>query len=229
MSTTTCIIVEDDKISSLHLQRLVEQETRFTLAGTFTNADDALSFLSHQMIDLIFLDIEMPGANGFQLLDQLPYRPYVILTTSKTEYAFTAFQYSVTDYLKKPITIPRFKESIKKIGPYLEKQKDNHAHDIFIRADGKLIRLHNNEICFVEALGDYVKFVTEQKNYLSLTTLKSIEEKLNDDMFLKVHRSYIINTKKINDIEDNTVLIGRHVIPISKAHRKTVMDRLNII
>ena len=225
----SCIIVEDDKISALHLQRMIEQEPSLTLAGAFMNADDALLFLAQEMVDLIFLDVEMPDVNGFQLLDQLPYRPYVILTTSKTEYAFTAFQYSVTDYLKKPITLPRFKEAIKKIEPFIAKQKDNNANDIFIRADGKLIRLHNNEICFVEALGDYVKFVTEHKNYLSLTTLKSIEEKLNDEMFLKVHRSYIINTKKINDIEDNTVLIGKHVIPISKAHRKLVMDKLNII
>ena len=227
--STSCIIVEDDKISALHLQRMVEQELSLTLSGTFTNVDDALHFLAQEMVDLIFLDVEMPDVNGFQLLDQLPYRPYVILTTAKTEYAFTAFQYSVTDYLKKPITIPRFKEAIKKIEPFIAKQKDHNANDIFIRADGKLIRLHNNEIFFVEALGDYVKFVTEQKNYLSLTTLKSIEEKLNDETFLKVHRSYIINTKKINDIEDNTVLIGKHVIPISKAHRKLVMDRLNII
>src|SRR6476469_435369 len=227
--STSCIIVEDDKISALHLQRMIEQEPTLMLADTFVSADDALHFLSHEMIDLIFLDIEMPGINGFQLLDQLPYRPFVILTTAKTEYAFTAFQYSVTDYLKKPITLPRFKEAIKKIKPFVAEQKDNHANDIFIRADGKLIRLHNSEICFVEALGDYVKFVTENKNYLSLTTLKSIEEKLNGQMFLKVHRSYIINTKKINDIEDNTVLIGRHVIHISKAHRKLVMDKLNII
>jgi len=225
----SCIIVEDDKISALHLRRMIEQEPSLTLAGIFMNADDALLFLAQEMVDLIFLDVEMPDVNGFQLLDQLPYRPYVILTTAKTEYAFTAFQYSVTDYLTKPITLPRFKEAIKKIEPFIAKQKDNNANDIFIRADGKLIRLHNNEICFVEALGDYVKFVTENKNYLSLTTLKSIEEKLNDEMFLKVHRSYIINTKKINDIEDNTVLIGKHVIPISKAHRKLVMDRLNII
>ena len=227
--TISCIIVEDDKISSLHLQRMVEQEPTLLLLGAFTNADEALVFLSTEIVDLIFLDIEMPGANGFQLLDQLPYRPNVILTTGKTEYAFTAFEYSVRDYLKKPITIPRFKESIKKMEPLITKQKDTIAHDVFIKADGKLVRLHNNDICFVEALGDYVKFVTDQKNYLSLSTLKSIEEKLDDKMFVKVHRSYIINTKKINDIEDNTILIGKHVIPISKAHRKIVLDRLNII
>src|SRR6478752_8295079 len=144
-----CIIVEDEKIAAQHLQRLVEQENSLMLRGVFFNAADALNYLSEEIVDLIFLDVEMPGTTGFDLLDQLPYRPYIILTTSKTEYAFTAFQYSVTDYLKKPITLPRFKEAIKKIEPYVEKQKDNHANDIFIRADGKLIRLHNSDICFV--------------------------------------------------------------------------------
>jgi DNA-binding LytR/AlgR family response regulator len=224
-----CIIIEDDHISSFHLRRLVEQESSLALHGTFFNAKEALDFLSKEMIDLIFLDIEMPDVTGFELLDQLPYRPYIILTTSKTEYAFTAFQYNVVDYLKKPITLPRFKESIEKIKPRINHEKARVSNDIFIKADGKLIRLHDNDINFIEAVGDYVKFVTTEKTFLSLATLKSIEEKLNSDAFVKVHRSYIINTKKISDIEDNTILIGKHVIPISKAHRKVIMDRLNII
>ena len=223
------IIIEDDHISSFHLRRLVEQESSLALHGTFFNAKEALDFLSKEMIDLIFLDIEMPDVTGFDLLDQLPYRPYIILTTSKTEYAFTAFQYNVVDYLKKPITLPRFKESIEKIKPRINHEKARVSNDIFIKADGKLIRLHDNDINFIEAVGDYVKFVTTEKTFLSLATLKSIEEKLNSDAFVKVHRSYIINTKKISDIEDNTILIGKHVIPISKAHRKVIMDRLNII
>lgn len=224
-----CIIIEDEKIAAQHLQRLVEQESSLALHGVFFNVAEALNFLAEELIDLIFLDVEMPGSTGFDLLDQLSYRPFIILTTSKTEYAFTAFQYSVTDYLKKPITIPRFKESVEKIKPLINKQKANLANDIFIKADGKLICLHNNDIRFIEATGDYVKFVTDQKTFLSLATLKSIEEKLNPDMFLKVHRSYIINTKKITDIEDNTILMGQHVIPISKAHRKIVMEKLNIL
>jgi DNA-binding LytR/AlgR family response regulator len=224
-----CIIVEDDKIAAQHLQRLVEKENSLTLHGVFYNVADALKYLSEEVVDLIFLDIEMPDATGFDLLDQLPYRPYIILTTSKTEYAFTAFQYSVTDYLKKPITIPRFKESVEKIKPLISKQKANLSNDIFIKTDGKLICLHNDDIRFIEAVGDYVKFVTDQKTFLSLATLKSIEEKLNHEIFLKVHRSYIVNTKKITDIEDNTILMGKNVIPISKAHRKIVMEKLNII
>ncbi|MEX6689405.1 LytTR family DNA-binding domain-containing protein [Danxiaibacter flavus] len=225
-----CIIVDDDKISLLHLQRLIEQEPYLSLSGAFTGAEEASAYLVENVVDLIFLDIEMPGINGFQLLDTLSYMPHVILTTSKTEYAFTAFQYNVTDYLKKPLTKPRFKEALEKVKPSLPKHKSATVSDLFIKTDGRLIRLHDNEILFVEALGDYVKFVTENNKYhLSLTTLKSIEEKLNGDIFLKVHRSYIINTKKINDIEDNSIVIGKHVIPISKSHRKRVMDKLNIV
>lgn len=224
-----CIVVEDDEISSLHLQQLIKKESTLVLNGSFTNVEDAAKFLSKQMIDLIFLDIEMPGANGFQLLDMLPYKPYVILVTAKTEYAFTAFQYSVTDYLKKPVSQPRFKEALEKINVAAAKKEEEKSDDIFIKADGKLIRLMADDVLFVEALGDYVKFVTDKKNYLSLATFKSTEEKLRGNIFLKVHRSYLINTKKITDIEDNTVIINKHVIPISKAHRKIVLENLNIL
>lgn len=223
-----CIIIEDDYISASHLLRLVEQENSLVLHGAFFSAKEALEFLSRQMIDLIFLDVEMPEITGFELLDRLPYRPYVILTTSKTEHAFTAFQYNVVDYLKKPITLPRFKESIEKIRPRINNEKARVSNDIFIKVDSKHIRLHDNDISFIEAVGDYVKFVTADKTFLTLATLKSIEEKLNPNIFVKVHRSYIVNTKKIKDIENNTILIGKHTIPISKAYRKIIMDRLNI-
>ena len=145
------IIIDDEPHAREKLELLLRKYcSDVEVVATAKNAEEGIAAINKYHPQLVFLDVEMPGVNGFQLLDQLPYRPYVILTTAKTEYAFTAFQYSVTDYLKKPITLPRFKEAIKKIEPYVEKQKDNNAHDIFIRADGKLIRLHNNEICFVE-------------------------------------------------------------------------------
>jgi DNA-binding LytR/AlgR family response regulator len=103
------------------------------------------------------------------------------------------------------------------------------SNHIFIKAEGKLIRLYENEICFVKALRDYVKVVTEKKNYLSLGTLKSIEAKLENSSFIKVHRSYIINAKKIDCLSHNTIIIGIHEIPISKSRRKVAMDKLNIL
>lgn len=225
----SCIIIEDDNLSAKHLERLISQERELNIEHIFNDANKALDFLMQELTDLIFLDVEMPNLNGFELLDSLPYRPLIILTTSKTEYAFTAFQYNVIDYLKKPITIPRFKEAIEKVKPLIHKQYENEENDLFIKADGKLIRLPLNDILYIEALGDYVKFVTPKKTHLSLITLKVIEYKLKYSVFLKVHRSYIINIKKITRIEDNTILIDQHVIPISKTYKKIVLEKLHIV
>ena len=169
-------------------RRLVE------VKGHFLNVADALAFLDKENVDLIFLDVEMPGATGFELMDSLTYRPKVILTTSKTEYAFDAFQYHVDDYLKKPFTYKRFLESIEKIqkvGATTEVSVE--ADHLFIKVDTKLVKLMNNDILYVESMGDYVKFVTPEKKYVSLNTLKNLEEKLSKSSFLKVHRSYIVN------------------------------------
>ncbi len=130
----------------------------------FLNAEDALLFLKDNVVDLIFLDVEMPGASGFELLDQLVYAPQVILTTSKTEYAYNAFQYNVTDYLKKAFHISTFPEAVQKVSKKTEQQNGNSDQDhMFIKSDGKLIRLHNDDILFIESMGDYVKFITSAK------------------------------------------------------------------
>ena len=154
----------------------------------------------------------------------------MILTTSKTEYAFDAFQYHVDDYLKKPFTYKRFLESIEKIqkvGATTEVSVE--ADHLFIKVDTKLVKLMNNDILYVESMGDYVKFVTPEKKYVSLNTLKNLEEKLSKSSFLKVHRSYIVNITKIDDLQGNTVYINGNAIPIGKAHKDDVMKRLNII
>jgi DNA-binding LytR/AlgR family response regulator len=177
----------------------------------------------------------MPGATGFQLLDQLMYMPKVILTTSKTDYAFDAFQYGVFDYLKKPIPFNRFLETINKIKENLNgeaaanKPKDNVSEEIFIKADGKLTRLNYQEILYIESLGDYVKYFTPGKNYVTLSTLKAVEEKMSGAKFMKVHRSYIVNIQKIKDIQDNSLVIDGKVIPISKSFRSEVMSRINVV
>src|SRR5438045_6863149 len=143
----------------------------------------------------------MPGATGFDLLDNLTFRPKIILTTSKTEYAFNAFQYNVDDYLKKPFTYKRFIESIEKI----QKIEPEKAHTsskepdhLFIKVDTKLVKLLNNDILYVESMGDYVRFVTVSKKLVTLNTLKNLEEKLSSTSFLKVNRSNIVNIYKID-------------------------------
>ena len=225
------VIVEDLQVAADYLTRCCEKSGLLEVKGHFTNVEDALQFLNQQSVDILFLDVEMPGATGFELLDRLAYYPKVILTTSKTEYAYNAFEYNVSDFLKKPFTYQRFLEAVQKItSPTAENNLNSTATDhIFIKTDGKLIRLNNSDILFIESMGDYVKFVSHDKKYITHNTIKNLEEKVNKQCFLKTHRSYIINVDKIDDIRENLLFIKGNEIPISKAHRSEVLKRLNII
>ncbi|GAB2519052.1 LytR/AlgR family response regulator transcription factor [Spirosoma aerophilum] len=226
-----CIIVEDEPMSRKSLQRLCEQHGSLEVLGVFDNATSALDFLAEQEVDLIWLDIEMPGLSGFDLLEQLPSIPYVILTTSKIEYAFEAFQYNVTDYLKKPISMPRFKIAVEKVLDLNARAKANPSDsrkEIYIKTDGRYIRLPFDTISYIENTGDYVKIFTNTQTYVVYTTMKYLEEKLGFQ-FLRVHRSYIVHLDKIVDIEDNTLVINNKVIPISRANKSELMNRLNLL
>ncbi|MFN8252365.1 MAG: LytTR family DNA-binding domain-containing protein [Ferruginibacter sp.] len=230
-----CIIVDDEPIAGGFLKHYCEKQGTLHVAGTFENAADALLFLKEQSVDILFLDVEMPGLSGFELLDQLAYLPKVVLTTSKTDYAFNAFQYNVTDYLKKPISYSRFQSAVDKVTdslstavktpPALAGKKE----DVFIKTDGKFVRLNYEDILYIESMGDYVKYCTSNKTYVTHSTLKAVEEKVEDSSFIKVHRSYIVNLKKIKDIQDNTLLIEGKVIPISKSLKSDVLQKIGVI
>jgi len=224
------IIVEDLQAAADFLKKFCDKSGIVEVQAHFLSAEEALEYLSGNLVDLIFLDVEMPGATGFDLMDQLVYTPQVILTTSKTEYAYDAFQYNVTDYLKKPFTYQRFLEAIQKVQKKSEQDAETAEQDhLFIKADGKLIRLKHDEILYIESMGDYVKFVTADKKYISHNTIKNLETKVNPQKFLKVHRSYIVNLSRIDDIQENVLFIRGNMIPISKAHRSRVMQKINIV
>ena len=240
----SCIIVEDIQIAADFLRKFCEKSDLVEVKGHFLNVTDALDFLDRERVDLLFLDVEMPGANGFDLLDRLTYSPMIVLTTSKTEYAFNAFQYHVNDYLKKPFTYKRFIEAIGKLQQQpsaeatpaspapslpspLAQQTDSEF--LFIKADDKLTKIKKDDILFLESMRDYVKFVTSAKNYVTYSTLKNMEEKLIGQTFLKVHRSYIVNLSKIDDIRGNTIYILGNQIPIGKGHKEDLEARLNIL
>jgi DNA-binding LytR/AlgR family response regulator len=228
----TCVIIEDLPVAAEYTRKCCEKSGQLEVLGQFGNAEEALDFLNTTTVDLLFLDVEMPGATGFELLDQLPYTPKVILTTSKPEYAYDAFEYRVVDFLKKPFTYQRFQEALQKLQEKAEvASADNNPlnNAIFIKSDGKLVRLNNEDILYIESMGDYVKFVTLDKKYITHNTIKALEEKVNKEYFMKVHRSYIINITKIDDIRENDLFIRGTEIPISKAHKSEVLKRLNII
>lgn len=226
-----CVILDDEPMALSFLERYCAKTPELELVGSFSNVDGAFDYLKDNEIQILFLDVEMPGNNGFTLLDKLIYMPKVILTTSKTEYAFDAFEYHVTDFLKKPITYNRFLKSVEKATQSSgEAQSDTpEEKDFFIKAEGKLIRLCYEDILYIESVGDYVKYFTASKNYLTHSTLKAVEEKMGTHQFMKVHRSYIVNLRKIRDIQDNSVVIEGKVIPISKSLKQGVMQKLNVV
>lgn len=221
----TSIIVEDLNSAAVLLQRHCERSGIIDVLGHFTSAEEALHFLIANPVDLIFLDVEMPGKSGFEFLDLLVKKPMVILTTSSTAYAFNAFEYHVTDFLLKPFTYQRFLDSIKK----LDKINPNTSpveSFIFIKVNGKLLRINYSDILYIESLGDYVKFVTPQKKYITHNTIKNLEATIHSSDFVKVHRSYIINLNAVEDLQDNNLLIGGSYIPVSKANKSKLVQKL---
>ena len=228
-----CFIVEDELMARKSLMKLCEKVDRLDLIDTFENADDALSAMKDIQIDLIFLDIELPGISGIEMLERMSVIPQLIFTTGNKEYAFEAFEYDVTDFLKKPITHGRFQKAVEKA---IVKQDQFDAiatasarNEIYIRSEGKYIRIPYSDILYFENFGDYVKVITHDGNHIIHGSMKSINSRIQHPRFLKVHRSYIINLDKIVDIEDSTIVIEKSVIPISRAYRPILMKTINIL
>jgi len=222
----TSIIVEDLQPSADFLMKFCERSGMVDVHQHCEDAEQALAYLSGNLVDLIFLDVEMPGLNGFQMLDQLIYKPQVILTTSKEEYAYNAFEYRVSDFLKKPFSYQRFLDAVGKVD---KSNQDIEENQIFIKVNGKLVRLKYNDILFMESMGDYVKFVTAEKKHITLNTMKNLEQKLCGQQFCKVHRSYIVNLSFIEDIQESTLYIKGNEIPVSKANRSVVLQKIKVL
>lgn len=235
-----CIILDDEELSRVILKQQLSKHIDLIFIEEFSDAMSALKFLNKHDVDLIFLDIHMPDFSGFDLLQTLKNPPKIILITSDKNFAIEAFEYEcVVDYLVKPINDERFTKAINKarnsslIGLDILSSNKSLTHEIesefYINIDRRLIKIEYHSVNVVEAKGDYIHIKTDSKNYIVNSTLKKIEEKLPKDIFLKVHRSFIVNFKKIIDIEDNSVLIGKEVIPVSRSQRPELMKRLNLL
>ncbi|MBT8325839.1 MAG: LytTR family DNA-binding domain-containing protein [Winogradskyella sp.] len=234
-----CIIIDDEATARAVIDQLCSQVQKLNVLEEFPNAIQAIKYLNQNEVDLIFLDIHMPDFTGFDFIDTLKNPPKIILTTSDSNFAIQAFEYEcIVDYLVKPITLERFQKAINKAEtsekPKTEINKSNNVevssgNDLYVNIDRRLIKIDIPSIYLIEAKGDYINVKTEDKNYTVHSTLKKIEDKLPDSLFLKVHRSYIINVDKIIDIEDNSVLIKKDVIPVSRSNRPELMKRLNLL
>lgn len=233
-----CIIIDDEAAARAIVNQHCSKIPDLDVIEEFDNAIDAIKFLNQQLIDVVFLDIHMPGFSGVDFVQTLKNPPKIVLTTSDTDFAIAAYEYeAIIDYLVKPITAERFEKCIQKVKNALVQQPkavpdtapDEIGEDLYINIDRRLIKLKLKEIMIIEAQGDYIDVKTEKENYRVHTTLKKIKEKLPEKLFLQIHRSYIINSTKIIDIEDNSVLIEKSVIPISRSNRPELMRRLNLL
>ncbi len=238
-----CIIIDDEGTARMIIQQLCSQVDELSVLEEFPNAIQAIKYLNSNTVDLIFLDIHMPDFTGFDFIQTLKNPPQIILTTSDKNFALEAFEYDcIVDYLVKPITLPRFLKALQKVETGTSENTETETspvqnasaptsgeNDLYINIDRRLIKIAIPSIKVIEAKGDYILIKTEKQNYTVHSTLKKIEEKLPDDLFLKVHRSYVINFKKIIDIEDNSVLIEKDVIPVSRSNRPELMRRLNLL
>lgn len=233
-----CLIIDDEATARMIISQLIEKNENLQLEEEFPKAMQAIKYLNQQSTDLIFLDIHMPDFTGFDFIQTLKDPPNVILTTSDKSFAIEAFEYDcIVDYLVKPITQERFDKAVKKAlnAKTATKTQDpisdlnKTENDLYVNIDRRLIKIDIPSIYLIEAKGDYIQIKTFNKNYTVHSTLKKIEDKLPDDLFLKIHRSFVINTKHIIDIEDNSVLIEKDVVPVSRSNRPELMKRLNLL
>lgn len=228
------LIVDDNKIARTTMKQLASQVNDITVAGECANAMDTYNILQQQSVDLILLDIEMPGMTGLELTKNLGNKkPVIIFTTSKKEYAAEAFELNVADYIVKPVTPARFIQAIDKAREILQSKiegfKLNNDEFVFIRDSNIVRRLKLDDILFAEAMGDYVKLHTTQKFFAIHTTLKAVEDKLPGSKFIRVHRSYIAALTKIDTIQDGALVINGNAVPVADAYRAALNKRMNIL
>ena len=233
-----CLIIDDEEMARTIIHQFIKKNPHLEFEAEFSHALQAIKFLNQESADLIFLDIHMPDFTGFDFIQTLKNPPNIILTTSDRNFAIEAFEYDcIVDYIVKPVSQERFDKAVQKALNFKAPETSQNTvssinkteNDLYVNIDRRLIKIDIPTIYLIEAKGDYIQIKTSGKNYTVHSTLKKIEDKLPLDLFLKVHRSYIINTQKIIDIEDNSVLIEKDVVPVSRSNRPELMKRLNLL
>ena len=225
--TIKCIVVEDEPAAREILQRNLSQCPELEWCGSFEDPFSAQSFLSQNIIDLIFLDINLPGMSGISFLRTLINPPLIIITTAYPQYAVDGFDLEVVDFLLKPFSFERFYKSVNKAKERLHpRQSGIPNRRITIRADKRIYQIDLDELLYVESCGDYTAVFCTDKKLVTHETLKSWEEKLKGHSFQKIHRSMIINLQKIDHIEGNMAIIGKHKLTISDAYREPLISSL---
>jgi len=233
-----CILIDDEPLSRKGLKEYIADIDFLNLLGEFDNPLSATEMLGRGEVQLLFLDIQMPKITGLDFVKTLQHPPAVIFTTAYPQYALDGFDVNALDYLVKPISFDRFFKAALKAKQWHEMKNDfqklvsipdtagNATDYFFIKADNKLVKVLLDDILFAEAMQNYVTIQTTSKKYISYLTIKSVEEYLPGDRFIKVHKSFIIAAARVDSIDGNEIRMGEHHIPISRSLKEEVTDKL---
>jgi len=228
-----CAVVDDSSLQRLSIVKLIKDHPNLKLVAEYNNAIETKNGLLDTDVDLIFLDIEMPILSGFDLLDNLANKPQIIFVTGKTKYAFKAFDYDAVDYIHKPVNKERFNNAVAKaIKLHDLKVNGTIVEDedfIFVKSNLKNRKVFLSKLKYIEALGDYVKFVTEKDSFVVLATMKSFEKQLPQDKFLRIHKSYIVNLEKVERYNSKNLEIDKEQIPLSRHKKSDLIEALSAI
>ena len=225
-----CIIIEDERLAQDVIKSHLQKSGRFNLIGTFRTAPEAKEVIDNEEVDLIFLDIQLPGMTGLNFLRSLSNPPLVVFTTSYPEYALESYEFNVIDYLLKPISYERFSKTIDKIfdGKIFKDDskeiKSFHREHIFIKSNSKFLRVSFSEIIFIEGMKDYLKIHTHEHTIITHQTMGEMENILPAGQFIRIHKSYIVAAKHIRAVFGNSVDMGKALLPIGLNYKERIMN-----
>jgi DNA-binding LytR/AlgR family response regulator len=237
-----CIIVDDESLARKLLEDNIAQLNFLELVGVCKNAFEAIDILQQKTIDLMFLDIQMPGMIGTKFLQSLTIKPMVIFVTAYSNYALEGYELNVVDYIMKPVSMDRFTKAAMKAlhekqklqaldsaSPTVSNEENKQEDYFFVPADYALVKITIADISHLESMKDYVKIylTTSSKPVITKSTLRAMEEKLSIHSFVRVHKSFVVNLSKIESIRNQSISIGTHLIPISDSYLDAVMKVVN--
>jgi DNA-binding LytR/AlgR family response regulator len=233
-----CIAIDDEPLALDIIKDYCSKVAFLDLLKTFDNAIESIEFIRSNKIDLMFLDIQMEELSGIQLLNALKHRPYVIFTTAYDQYAIQSFELDVIDYMLKPISFERFLKGVNKVFERIQlesgsqpkqeasKPKPAEASFFFVKTETRMERIENQDVLYVEGMGDYWRIVTKTRRIMTLMNAKKLEEVLHEPQFCRVHKSFFVALDKIESIERNRIKIGDQYIPVSETYRKAFFDQV---
>lgn len=223
-----CLIVDDEPLARQVLKGYIDLMDSLELVAECANSFEAASYLHKNSVDIMFLDIKMPGLSGMEFLRTIAEPPKVIITTAFSEYALEGYEYSVTDYLLKPFSFERFLKGVNKAidSKQLSLNKNETQNYIFLKTDKAELKLELKDILYFEAYGNYVKVHTKEKTHLVAQTMKSIEANIPGEKFIRVHKSFIVSFDKIEKLEGNKIKLNGILIPVGKYYKQNMEETL---